>query len=93
VQVDSSDFIRSSFDSGFQMRKAKDIHYVSETTLHCYSKCYFVASITKTFTLKGLQIIHRSRRIANNLDMYRILHVIKIFTTLKCLSKLMKFIL
>jgi hypothetical protein len=25
-----------------------------------YSKCYCVASVTKTFTLKGVQTIHRS---------------------------------
>jgi hypothetical protein len=33
---------------------------VSERALQWYSKCYRVASVTKTFTLKGMQIIHRS---------------------------------
>jgi hypothetical protein len=28
--------------------------------LQWYSKCYCVASVTKTFTLKGIQINHRS---------------------------------
>jgi hypothetical protein len=37
------------------------IHGVSKIALQWYSKCYCVASVTKTFTLKGVQTIHRSR--------------------------------
>jgi hypothetical protein len=37
------------------------IQGVSKRDLQCYSKCYSVASVTKTFTLKGVQTIHRSR--------------------------------
>jgi hypothetical protein len=33
---------------------------VSKRALHCYSKCYCLASVRKTFTLKGVQTIHRS---------------------------------
>jgi hypothetical protein len=37
------------------------IQGVSKTALQWYSKCYCVESVTKTFTLKGVQtIIHRS---------------------------------
>jgi hypothetical protein len=37
------------------------IQGVSKRTLQWYSKCYSVASVTKTFTLKGVQTIHLSR--------------------------------
>jgi hypothetical protein len=37
------------------------MHGVSKRALQWYSKCYCVASVTKTFTLKGAQTIHRSR--------------------------------
>jgi hypothetical protein len=33
---------------------------VSKITLQWYSKCYWVANVTKTFTLKGVRTIHRS---------------------------------
>jgi hypothetical protein len=33
---------------------------ISKRVLQLYSKCCCVASVTKTFTLKGVQIIHRS---------------------------------
>jgi hypothetical protein len=38
----------------------RQIHGVSEIALQWYSKCYCVANVTKTFTLKGVQTIHRS---------------------------------
>jgi hypothetical protein len=37
------------------------IQGVSKRALQWYSKCYCVASVTKTFALKGVQTIHRSR--------------------------------
>jgi hypothetical protein len=36
------------------------IEAVSKRALQWYSKCYCVASVTKTFTFKGVQAIHRS---------------------------------
>jgi hypothetical protein len=36
------------------------IQGVSKRALQRYSKCYCVASVTKTFTLEGLQTIHLS---------------------------------
>jgi hypothetical protein len=35
-----------------------EIQGVSKRDLQWYSKCYCVASVTKTFTLKGVQTIH-----------------------------------
>jgi hypothetical protein len=35
------------------------IQGVSKRDLQWYFKCYCVASVTKTFTLKGVQTIHR----------------------------------
>jgi hypothetical protein len=35
--------------------------WLKKRALQCYSKCYCVASVTKTFTLKGVQTIHCSR--------------------------------
>jgi cephalosporin hydroxylase len=40
---------------------------VSKRALQCYSKCYCVASVTKTFTLKGVQTIHRQSNIWNTI--------------------------
>jgi hypothetical protein len=37
------------------------IQSVSKWTLQWYSKCYFVASVTKTFTFKGTQTTHCSK--------------------------------
>jgi hypothetical protein len=34
---------------------------VSKKALQWYSKCYCVASVTATFTLKGVQTIHLQR--------------------------------
>jgi hypothetical protein len=50
---------------GQARRKNRYIRYiniqsVSEIVLQWYSKCYCVASVTKTFALKGVQTIHRS---------------------------------
>jgi hypothetical protein len=39
----------------------KLIKGVLKRALQWYSKCYCVASVTKTFTLKGVQTIRRSR--------------------------------
>jgi hypothetical protein len=33
---------------------------VSKRALQWFSKCYFLASVKKTFTLKGVQTLHRS---------------------------------
>jgi hypothetical protein len=38
-----------------------EIQGVSKRALERYSKCYCVASVTKTFTLKDIQTIHHSR--------------------------------
>jgi hypothetical protein len=39
---------------------ALNIQGVSKRALQWCSKCYCVASVTKTFTLEGVQTIHRS---------------------------------
>jgi hypothetical protein len=49
-------------------RKYEDIQGVSKTDLQWCSKCYCVASVTKTFILKGVQSIHRSRKQQNETD-------------------------
>jgi hypothetical protein len=41
---------------------------VSKRALQWYSKCYCVASVTKTFTLKGVQTIPRSTPLAVNVS-------------------------
>jgi hypothetical protein len=38
-----------------------DVQCVQKRALQLYSKCYSVASVTKAFTLKGIETIHRSR--------------------------------
>jgi hypothetical protein len=53
----TSRFIRDSYGS---MWLPLVMQGVSKGVLQWYSKCYCVATVKKTFTLKGVQIIHRS---------------------------------
>jgi hypothetical protein len=48
----------SEFYQNFLSKKKMQV--VSKRALQCYSKCYCAASVTKTFTVKGVQTIHRS---------------------------------
>jgi hypothetical protein len=50
-----------TLSAGLHFIYLAQVHGVSERTLQWYAKCYYVASVTKTFTLKGVQTIHRSR--------------------------------
>jgi hypothetical protein len=53
-----------NWDTIFQLKWQTYFHKLrdnSKRALQWYSKCYCVASITKTFTLKGVQTMHRSR--------------------------------
>jgi hypothetical protein len=42
-------------------RKLLDCTGVSKRSLHGYTKCCCLASVTKKFAFKGLQTVHRSR--------------------------------
>jgi hypothetical protein len=41
--------------------KTAGIQDVSKRALQCYSKCYCAATVTKTFTLRSEETIHRSK--------------------------------
>jgi hypothetical protein len=49
------------FEAWVDEHVAEDLQSVSKEDLQSYSKCYFMATATKTFTLKGVQSIHSSR--------------------------------
>jgi hypothetical protein len=52
-----------------------EIQCVSKIPLQLYSKCYCVASVMKTFTLKGVETIHGSTPgMMDSLHAFRCIH-------------------
>jgi hypothetical protein len=62
---------RTLWDSYGSMWLPLVMQSVSKRALQWYSKCYCVASITKTFTLKGGQTVHRPRCWMDNLYAFK----------------------